>query len=92
MPIISKEKGLQVKDVMTKNPICCTPETNLREVAQLMMERDCGEIPVVDSLSSRPVTGLANSPNRLIGFLFLRDPGSDFLRFTGFPQNSRERR
>jgi len=58
MPIISKEKGLQVKDVMTKNPICCTPETNLREVAQLMMERDCGEIPVVDSEKTMNLVGV----------------------------------
>ena len=45
----SKEKELQVKDVMTPNPVCCTPETSLREVARLMVEHDCGEIPVVDS-------------------------------------------
>jgi len=45
----SKEKELQVKDVMTQDPVCCTPDTTLREVARLMMEHDCGEIPVVDS-------------------------------------------
>jgi CBS domain-containing protein len=49
MPTISKEKELQVKDVMTQNPVCCTPETDLAEVARLMLEHDCGEIPVVDS-------------------------------------------
>jgi CBS domain-containing protein len=46
---ISKEKELQVKDVMSQNPVCCMPETNLEEVARLMMEHDCGELPVVDS-------------------------------------------
>src|SRR4030095_11185938 len=49
MPTIKKEKELQVKDVMTRNPVCCMPETNLQDVARLMMEHDCGELPVVDS-------------------------------------------
>ena len=47
MPTISNEKELQVKDVMTPNPVCCTQETNLREVARLMMEHDCGESSTV---------------------------------------------
>ena len=58
MPTISKEKELQVKDVMTQDPICCTPETNLREVAHLMMEHDCGEIPVVDSEKTMNLVGV----------------------------------
>ena len=36
------------KDVMTENPACCTPETTLDEVAKLMRQHDCGEIPVID--------------------------------------------
>lgn len=37
-----------VKDIMTKAPACCTPATNLREVAREMLTHDCGEIPVCD--------------------------------------------
>lgn len=37
------------KDLMTADPQCCTAETPLNEVAKLMVECDCGEIPVVDS-------------------------------------------
>ena len=36
------------KDLMTPNPQCCTAETRLNEVAKLMVECDCGEIPVID--------------------------------------------
>src|SRR6185436_13767663 len=36
------------RDVMTENPACCTPETPLDEVAKLMRQHDCGEIPVID--------------------------------------------
>lgn len=39
---------MQVKEIMTHEPACCSPETPLPEVARLMVERDCGEIPVVD--------------------------------------------
>src|SRR5215213_5689992 len=36
------------RDVMTVNPACCTPETTLDQVAKLMVQHDCGEIPVID--------------------------------------------
>lgn len=36
------------KDLMTPDPQCCTAETPLNEVAKLMVECDCGEIPLVD--------------------------------------------
>jgi CBS domain-containing protein len=38
-----------VKDVMTKDPACCTPETTLREAAQMLADHDCGALPVLDS-------------------------------------------
>jgi CBS domain-containing protein len=37
------------RDVMTPDPVCCTPTTTLDEVAKLMAHNDCGEIPVVDT-------------------------------------------
>lgn len=37
------------KDVMTADPQCCTAETPLNDVAKLMVECDCGEIPVIDA-------------------------------------------
>ena len=36
------------QDVMTTNPACCKPETPLEQVARLMVQHDCGEIPVID--------------------------------------------
>lgn len=35
--------------VMTANPACCKQDTPLRDVAKLMIDNDCGMIPVVDS-------------------------------------------
>lgn len=37
------------KDVMTENPACCTPQTPLEQVAKLMVQHNCGEIPVLDA-------------------------------------------
>lgn len=37
-----------IKDVMTPNPTCCNPNDTLDTVAKLMLEHDCGEIPVCD--------------------------------------------
>ena len=41
-------------EVMTPHPSCCTPQTPLERVAQLMVLQDCGEIPVVED-EERPV-------------------------------------
>jgi CBS domain-containing protein len=48
---------MNVTSVMTPDPSCCTPQTPLRAVAQLMKERDCGLIPVVETLESRKPVG-----------------------------------
>jgi CBS domain-containing protein len=44
--------------MMTPNPACCTADTSLREVAQMMVDKDCGEIPVVENKSSRVPIGV----------------------------------
>ncbi len=37
-----------VTSVMTPNPCCCQQDTPLQRVAQMMIDNDCGMIPVVD--------------------------------------------
>lgn len=34
------------RHVMTEKPACCAPETPLEQVVKLMVQHDCGEIPV----------------------------------------------
>jgi CBS domain-containing protein len=43
------EVVMKAKEIMTLNPAYCTPNTNLQQVAQMMVEHDCGCIPVVES-------------------------------------------
>jgi len=47
-----------VKDVMSADPVCCTPQTSLSDIARMMAEHDCGEIPVVASTSERRPVGV----------------------------------
>ena len=36
------------RDIMTSNPACCGPNTTLDEIAKMMVQNNCGEIPIVD--------------------------------------------
>ena len=42
------------RDVMTPDPARCSVTATLDEVARLMVQHDCGEIPIVDG-TDRPV-------------------------------------
>jgi len=47
---------MKVKEIMTKDPAVCKPDTPLRDVAILMVDRDCGQIPVIESSETqRPI-------------------------------------
>jgi CBS domain-containing protein len=49
---------MKVKDIMTKDPACCMPDTNLQAVARMMIDNDCGCIPVVDNEQSMKPVGV----------------------------------
>ena len=49
---------MKIKEIMTKAPVCCAPETNLREVAQLMVEKNCGAIPIVENFETNKPVGI----------------------------------
>jgi CBS domain-containing protein len=49
---------MTVNELMTVDPVCCTPQTPLREVARLMSAHDCGEIPVVETRENRLLLGV----------------------------------
>jgi len=44
-----------VKEIMTENPACCSADTGLQEVAKMMVDHDCGCVPVVNEVSNTPV-------------------------------------
>lgn len=49
---------MKISEIMTADPACCTPDTSLQEVAQMMVEYDCGCIPVVDGDETKMPVGM----------------------------------
>ena len=47
-----------VKEIMTPDPACCTADSSLQEVAKMMVEFDCGCIPVVENAATRTLLGV----------------------------------
>lgn len=60
---------MKVKSLMTSDPACCTPATPLREVAQMMVQHDCGEIPVVESQGSGKPLGVVTDRDIVVRVL-----------------------
>jgi len=49
---------MKIREIMSKEPICCTPDTTVVEAARLMVENDCGLIPIVQDQQSRHLVGV----------------------------------
>ena len=49
---------MKVREVMTRSPSVCLPDTGLAEVAKLMLGCDCGAIPVVSDVGTRKPLGI----------------------------------
>lgn len=49
---------MQVKDVMTRDVACCIEDTSLQQVAQMMIDNDCGAIPVVQNMDNLKPVGI----------------------------------
>jgi CBS domain-containing protein len=47
-----------VRDIMTSDVACCEADTTLQQVAQMMVDCDCGAIPVVADEQSRRLIGI----------------------------------
>jgi CBS domain-containing protein len=45
---------MQVREIMSAEAVCCSPDTSLAEVAEMMVAQDCGEIPVCDQ-TGKPI-------------------------------------
>ena len=49
---------MQVREFMSKDPVCCNPESSLGDVARLMVDHHCGGIPVVEHGNSGKLVGV----------------------------------
>lgn len=46
---------MKARDVMTKGPTCATPDARLEAIARMMIQSDCGAIPIVSEGSGMPL-------------------------------------
>jgi CBS domain-containing protein len=49
---------MQIRKIMSPDVACCTRESTLQEVARLMVEHDCGAIPVVNNMQEKKPAGI----------------------------------
>ena len=49
---------MRVRDLMSKVVACCTKDTSLTDVARMMKDCNCGEIPVAESTNSKRLVGV----------------------------------
>ena len=49
---------MKVHDIMTRDPSCVTPDTTVREAAQVMKREDVGIVPVIAAQNSRTLVGV----------------------------------
>jgi len=45
-------------EVMTKDPVCCLPDSTVEQAAQSMKRENIGPIPVIDSEQTRKLVGI----------------------------------
>lgn len=78
---------MKARELMTEDPICCTPDDTMESAAQHMLEGDVGSIPVVDDLQGRHIVGVvtdrdiavrgvasAHGPDTVVRNVMSRDP------------------
>jgi len=65
---------MKVQDIMMRTPACCTPETNLGAAVEILWNRNCGMLPVVDArqrvigvITDRDLCVALGTRNRLPG-------------------------
>ena len=49
---------MRIQEIMTKDPACVTPDTTVREAAQVMLREEVGLVPVVEARDDRRLVGV----------------------------------
>lgn len=49
---------MKIREIMTRDPVCCIPEDNAQKVAAMLRDRNIGSMPVVLDQSSRKLVGV----------------------------------
>src|SRR5215510_13563166 len=53
-----KEAKMKVREIMSSNPVCCTPEDTAQKVAKILCDHNIGSVPVVMDQQSLKLVGI----------------------------------
>ena len=68
---------MNIKDVMTLNPISCPAGATLKNVAEVMRDEDVGEVPIVEEDGSRRLVGVVTDRDIVVRTVAAgRDPST----------------
>lgn len=65
---------MRIEELMTENPTCCTPDTSVHDVAEIIAESDCGAVPVVENTGRRRVIGVVTDRDIVVRAVARRKP------------------
>lgn len=69
------------RDVMTKDPVCATPDDSAEDVARLMKENDIGPVPIVEGAASKKLVGIVTDRDLALKVVAEgRDPSTTRVR------------
>lgn len=51
---------IRVREIMIKDPVCCTPLTKIGESKSIMEKYSCNKIPVVNTLKEKRIIGIVS--------------------------------
>lgn len=57
---------MNARDIMTKDPACCMPDSKLAEVARMMVDHDCGQIPIIENQATGKPVGVVTDRDIII--------------------------
>ena len=49
---------MNIREIMTNDPAVCPPMAKLEDVAKLMVEKNCGAVPIVNDILERKPVGI----------------------------------
>ena len=66
---------MTIREVMTKNPVSCTPSSSAQTAALIMRQKDTGIVPVTEDAFSRKLVGVVTDRDLCLAVLVRgRDP------------------
>jgi CBS domain-containing protein len=71
---------MKASDIMTTDPTCCSPSTTAQEAARMMLENDCGSLPVCERDGYDRIIGMVTDRDLAVRILAQGKPPQSPIR------------